>query len=389
YCDFPISVVGNQATGEASPVIAEYLEYLLEEISLTVVEQQPLQTIFFGGGTPSLLGVGQVKDILAQLNDYYQIAPDAEISMEIDPGTFSQEQLQGYRDVGINRFSLGVQAFQDELLEVCGRFHRRVDIFQAIEVLEKLQIDNFSLDLISGLPNQTLAQWHSSLAEAVSISPAHISCYDLVLEPTTVFGKFYQVGKTPLPAESVTARMYTIAQETLTQAGYQHYEISNYSKPGSQCRHNLVYWQNKFYYGFGMGAASYVDNVRYTRPRTRREYYSWVKQLQSNDSIRQEKLSKNDVFWETLMLGLRLTEGVNLPALAKKFGTAIVEQIKDKLAIYQQKGWIELLDWQDQPVDQSSLRDTTVKTLRLKDPEGFLFSNTILSDLFTLELTEG
>ena len=277
YCDFPISVVGDKPNGMASiAMIEEYIQALIADIRQTPASGQPLNTVFFGGGTPSLLSPAQLGRIIQAIAIHLRIASDAEISMEIDPGTFDRDRLQGYLDVGLSRFSLGVQSFDEELLKVCGRSHTFEDVMRSIEIIQQLNVDNFSLDLISGLPHQTLEHCQTSLERAIAISPKHLSCYDLVLEPVTAFGKQYQPGETPLPNDDDTAQMYRLTQQTLTQAGYQHYEISNYAQSGYQCRHNRVYWENKPYYGLGMGAASYVAGKRFSRPRTRREYYAWL-----------------------------------------------------------------------------------------------------------------
>lgn len=380
YCDFPISVLGNKTNINTSSAIAEYVEVLCQEIAVTPVSGKPLQTIFFGGGTPSLLPVKQLERILATIARRFGIDRGAEISLEIDPGTFSLEQLQGYRQAGVNRVSLGVQAFQDELLKVCGRFHGVADIFSAIALIHQVGIDNFSIDLISGLPHQTLEQWQFSLESAIELAPAHLSCYDLVLEPVTAFGKQYRSGKLSLPTDEMAAEMYRLASKILTGAGYHHYEISNYAKNNYQCRHNRVYWQNKPYYGFGMGAASYTNRQRFTRPRTRQEYSQWVKQLiEAGGEIDCPQNSEIDILLETLMLGLRLAEGVNLVRLARKFGQDIVEKIDRILEPYARKNWVEFL-----PGDRAgnSPNISSIRQMRLTDPEGFLFSNIILAELF-------
>jgi len=302
YCDFPISVVGERGNSSIT-MIEEYITALIKDIQLTPAVKQPLNTVFFGGSTPSLLSPPQLDKILKAIALQFGIADDAEISMEIDPGTFDQDRLQGYLDVGLNRFSLGVQSFDEELLKVCGRSHSLEDVMRSIEIIQQLNVDNFSLDLISGLPHQTLEHCQTSLEQAIAISPKHLSCYDLVLEPVTAFGKQYQPGETPLPNDDDTAEMYRLTQQTLTQAGYQHYEISNYAKSGYQCLHNRVYWENKPYYGFGMGAASYVSAKRFSRPRTRREYYAW---LEAGAVVDAPKITPSDYLLETLMLGLRL-----------------------------------------------------------------------------------
>jgi oxygen-independent coproporphyrinogen-3 oxidase len=347
-----------------SALFEEYVKGLCAEIARVKNPQNRLQTVFFGGGTPSLLPVRFLERIFHTLESTIGIETGAEISIEIDPGTFTLEQLRAYKTLGVNRFSLGVQAFQNELLHLCGRSHRSDDIFRSIDLLHQAEITNWSLDLISGLPQQSLPQWQESLQSAIALSPAHLSCYDLVVESVTPFGKQYQPGVKPLPDDETTAAMYRLASSYLTAAGYEHYEISNYARFGHQCKHNRVYWENSEYYGFGMGAASYLNRQRFTRPRTRQQYYEWVAAGCLIDSTPSSPL---DLLLETLMLGLRLKEGVNLNLLEQEFGPNIQETITNSTAIYFDKNWIK--------IDQSN-------RFSLTDPEGFLFSNTILTRLF-------
>jgi oxygen-independent coproporphyrinogen-3 oxidase len=359
YCDFPVSVVGDRSRGETSNSISQYVRVLLKEISTAPVFSQPLKTIFFGGGTPSLLSAQQLQVIVETLERQFGIAPGAEISMEMDPGTFDLGHLQGYRLAGVNRVSLGVQAFQEDLLQVCGRSHSVSDIFAAVELIREVGVPEFSLDLISGLPHQSLEKWQESLEKAVALSPTHISIYDLTIEPGTAFGRYYQPGAQPLPTDDTTVKMYQTAQQVLTSSGYEHYEISNYALGGHQCRHNRVYWENRPYYGFGMGAASYVDGKRFTRPRKTKEYYAWV---EAGCVIDCPPTSENESLLETLMLGLRLAEGLSLSAFSEESW----EKIEKCLQPYFNQGWVEVLGGR----------------LRLRDPEGFLFSNVVLAALF-------
>ncbi|WP_414577149.1 radical SAM family heme chaperone HemW [Anabaena sp. CCY 9402-a] len=363
YCDFPVFVVGDHSRGETSGTISQYVEMLCQEISTSPAFGQPLKTIFFGGGTPSLLSTPQLQKILEVLEKRFGLTADMEISMEIDPGTFDLEHITGYRSAGVNRVSLGVQALQAELLKLAGRSHSVADIFAAVELIHQTQIPEFSIDLISGLPHQSLDQWQDSLTKAVAINPTHISIYDLTIEPGTAFGRYYQPGDKPLPTDETTVTMYRMAQQVLTSAGYEHYEISNYAQIGHQCQHNRVYWENRPYYGFGMGAASYLEGKRFTRPRTTKEYYHWVK---TGCVIDCEVTPPEEILLETLMLGLRLAEGVSLTALTQKFGQQQIEAIHQCLQPYFAKGWVEVVD----------------DRLRLLDPEGFLFSNVVLADLF-------
>ncbi|WAL62858.1 radical SAM family heme chaperone HemW [Thermocoleostomius sinensis] len=396
YCDFPISVVGDrpplsrrQAQAEQEfGTIAEYVEMLCREIAM-VQADEPLETVFFGGGTPSLLTVEQLEKILSTLDQHIGITRQAEISIEIDPGTFDRSRLQGYKAAGVNRVSLGVQAFQSELLAACGRTHTLDDIETAVEWIHQVGITNFSIDLISGLPHLTLENWQDSLQRAIAFAPTHVSVYDLTVEPGTAFDRWYKAGTAPLPTDELTAQMYRIAQATLTCVGYEHYEISNYAKPGYQCRHNRVYWENRSYYGFGMAAASYVNGQRFTRPRKRREYYEWVQALQQRQgAIDCPVVSLDEQLLDTLMLGLRLADGLAIDPLVVRFGKDTIQQVLDCLQLYLQQGWVELLDQTGQPIEFTRQSENPsgelpeIDRIRLSDPEGFLFSNVVLTALF-------
>ena len=384
YCDFPISVLGDKTNTNTSGSISEYVQFLCEEIKITPTYNRPLKTVVFGGGTPTLLPPRYLDKILATLDQEFGICADAEISMEMDPGTFSLQQLSDYKTLGVNRFSLGIQSFDDKLLEKSGRFHRYKDIEQSIDFIYRTNIINFSLDLISGLPYQTLEDWKSSLEKAIKIQPSHISCYDLVLEPVTAFGKQYKPGKFPLPDDDNTMLMYKMGQRILTEAGYEHYEISNYAQQGYQCLHNLVYWENKPYYGLGMGAASYSNNQRFTRPRTRKDYYQWIEKLKQSDySLDCDYLDTIDIILETFMLGLRLKKGVDWSKIYTSFGENSIKLIYKILLPYYQQKLVYFQDINDKfitEIKDNNLHD--INRVMLSDPDGFLLSNTILADLF-------
>jgi putative oxygen-independent coproporphyrinogen III oxidase len=378
YCDFPVFVVGDRKNGSNSGNIHIYLEALSREISTQLNFGAPLETIFFGGGTPSLLTPEQIDRILVQLAAKFGIASGAEISMEIDPGTFDKLQLGGYLAAGVNRVSMGVQAFQDNLLQLCGRSHTVADIYAGVDIIHDTGITNWSLDLISGLPQQTPQHWEDSLRHAIALSPQHISNYDLIVEAQTPFAKQYSPGDRPLPSDETTAQMYRTAQSMLTTAGYEHYEICNYAQSGSQCRHNLTYWRNLPYYGFGMGAASNLDGSRFTRPRTTDTYYQWI----ADGCDRQtESISQNERLLETLMLGMRLREGIELEAIAAEFGTVILDELWQCIAKYQKCGWVEVLTGNRRVIVQvEGLTEDNL--IRLADPDGLLFSNVVLSEIF-------
>jgi putative oxygen-independent coproporphyrinogen III oxidase len=369
YCDFAISVVGDSKHGGNSGTIAQYLPPLLAEIQSTPAPS-PLSTVFFGGGTPSLLTPDQLGTIVKTLGDHFGLTPDAECSMEIDPGTFDLDKLQGFQQAGINRFSFGVQAFQSDLLARCGRSHTLEDIDRALADITTAAVQNFSLDLISGLPTQTLEDWNFGLDRLLQIAPPHLSVYDLTIEPGTPFGKQMRPGDRPLPDDETTAAMYRLAHERLVGAGYDHYEISNYAKPGFQCRHNRVYWENQPFYGFGMGATSFVGGDRVARPRTLQAYYDWLK------TPRRVEPPMPPQILDVLMTGLRLREGLALRSLVEMFGQTLVERLVAVVQPYVRSLWVEPMTGMDD-------------RLRLTCPEGFLFSNVVLIRLFEALEDEG
>lgn len=388
YCDFPISVLGNQRRGETSMTVETYIDLLGEEIAVTPVGTRPLRTVFFGGGTPSLLSVAQLEQVLGRLERQFGLAPDVEISMEMDPGTFSLEHLQGYLGAGLNRISLGVQALDDGVLERCGRYHRVADVTQSVEWLHRLGMSNWSLDLISGLPGQTLADWQTGLTKAVEFQPHHLSIYDLTLEPQTVFARRYQLGEAPLPTDNQTADMYRFAQSYLISQGYDHYELSNYAQPGHRCRHNLTYWRNQAYYGFGMGATSYTQHQRVSRPCTLATYAQWVREFQmaaGQHSI--PPTAVQEQLLDRLIVGLRLREGITGEELRALCDSHTWNRLCHSLQPHIQEGWVVVVGHSianaasnlAQPPSLANL-----ERLRLSDPEGFLFSNRVLVDCFRL-----
>jgi oxygen-independent coproporphyrinogen-3 oxidase len=361
YCDF--------ATGLGTRELIEtYVQMLCREIGSSyryrhlAGDPRPLTSIFFGGGTPSLLTVEQLGRILTQLRERIPFHPDCEISLEANPGTLTREQLAGYRELGVNRISLGVQAFQPELLAACGRLHGVEEVYEAVADLQAAGFENFNLDLIFGLPYQTLEHWQQSLRAVLEINPTHVSVYDLTIEPGTRFGRMYRPGAAPLPSEETTVAMYLMARELLTEAGYIHYEISNFARPGYACRHNRVYWENRPYFGFGMGSVGYEGGRRIQQPKT---LYHYFEQVKVGVHPLPPEASPEEVWMDTLMLGLRLKEGLDLCHLQERFGHPKVEQALERLDPYFEKGWASC----------------EAGRLRLIPPDGWLFSNEILRDL--------
>ena len=386
YCDFPISVVGDRLIGESSGMMAEYVAWLIREIELEVPKDEGLSSIFFGGGTPSLLSPGQISQILITLEQRFGFESGIEISMEVDPGTFDLPRLNSWRSAGVNRFSLGVQAFQDELLEACGRSHRMKDVERSVELLRST--GNWSLDLMSGLPGQTLSMWLESLELAIDTGSTHLSVYDLTVEPGTVFGKLSDRNCLNVPLEEEVVEMYRMTAERLSAVGFDRYEVSSYARSVEfECQHNRVYWSGLPFYGFGMGATSFVDGVRLGRPRTRAEYFDWVgeneKKTVQDSMIAQNNLDQNnfaqndlaqsnlekrerEIFLERVMMGLRLVKGIEVDPLIRRFGMALVDEAIAAL----------------QPFVISGLVVIEAGWVRLSEPEGLLLSNVVLVGLF-------
>ncbi len=367
YCDFAITTGGENLK-------QQYVDVLCQEIALTVAAIPPveaLQTIFFGGGTPSLLSVSQVAQILDTIAKYFVIAPDAEISLEANAGTVSLESLQGYRSLGINRISLGAQAFQQELLDVCGRGHTVAEIYEAVELFKLAGFENFNLDLIAGLPHQSMADWQDSIHQAIALQPNHLAVYDLTIEEGTAFAKRYRAGDTPLPTDSLTVEMYLAAHELLPAAGYAHYEISNYARSGYQVQHNLTYWHNQPFYGMGMGATSYLDRQRIDRPQKMRAYLDAITRWQSEGiGFTAPILSDSEALMDSLMQGLRLAEGLSLNSLRQNYGDLLCDRALQILEKYIDRGWVKFIDLGND------------SQIFLTAPDGWLFSDVAIADLY-------
>jgi coproporphyrinogen III oxidase-like Fe-S oxidoreductase len=264
-------------------------------------------------------------------------------------------------------------------LAACGRAHTVDDIARSLDYVQQAGITNYSLDLIAGLPHQTIDQWQDSLQQAIAYAPTHIATYDLTIESGTVFGKRYRPGDRPLPSDASTAEMYRMANRLLGAAGYAHYEVSNYAQPGYQCQHNRTYWANRSFYGFGMGATSYLRGDRLARPRQLQAYQDWVTTFDPDpDPI---DLAPNELLLDTLMVGFRLAEGLAVQSLRKQFGDRLIQQVGKCLERYRPSGWIEAIG-HDGTVQTPIDNWLELDRIRLTAPEGFLFSNVVLVELF-------
>jgi oxygen-independent coproporphyrinogen-3 oxidase len=366
--------LGDRADGDHSASIRSYLTLLESEIA-AAGEGPPLSTVYLGGGTPSLLTPGQVGRLLGALDRRFGLAAGAEISLELDPASFDVPRLRGYLAAGVNRVSLGGQSFDDGVLLALGRRHRAEDLAQAIAWLQQargLGLRSWSLDLIQGLPlsagaTATAVQdhWQAQLRTAIEAGAPHLSIYDLIVEPGTVFERRQQRGELLLPDDDLSADLMALTWAELVAAGYGHYEISNYAVPGHASRHNRVYWSGAGWWGFGMGATGAPWGRRQPRPRTRQGYATWLEQGQApSPAIAREPAMPLD---ERLMVGLRRREGVNGAALlaAEGVGPEAVAALRGRLRPHMEAGWLRLEG----------------SRWRLSDPDGLALSNAVLREI--------
>ena len=289
------------------------------------------KTIYIGGGTPSAIGSEYLDKILSKLDQF--TSDKTEFTIEANPNSCSKEFVNILAAHKVNRVSLGVQSFSDSELTNLGRIHKASDISQAVKSLRMQNIANLSLDLIYGLPDQTLASWKENLHRAIELSPDHISCYSLTIDPNTQFEKLYQAGKLELISDSLYREMFYCTIETLRQAGYQHYEISNFAKPGMQSRHNRVYWKNQPYLGLGPAAASYYN---FTRTTNSPDLESYISCINANISVEceSETLTGKSHAAESLMLNFRLIEGVDISEFVARFGASPEDLFPKSFAKY-------------------------------------------------------
>lgn len=330
YCDF-LSAASDEKEME------QYVKALCWEIaqeSKSYVNYN-VPTIFIGGGTPSILPGEWIEQILRTVHEHYRIEQNCEISMEANPGTITREKLECWHRAGVNRLSIGLQSAIDHELITLGRIHSSRDFFQSYEMAVKSGFNNINVDLMSAIPGQSLESYQETLRRITALNPppAHISAYSLIIEEGT---PFYE--NTPeLPDEDCEREMYKITNDILSAQGYVQYEISNYAKPGYQCRHNQVYWRRGNYVGFGIGAASMVDNVRFNNTRDMKSYLNRCGTVKENI----QKLSVQEQMEEFMFLGLRMMNGVSEEEFLKTFGSTIEQIYPGIVEDFCQKGLLK------------------------------------------------
>lgn len=328
YCDFLSGVYSKE-------IRTRYLSALQEEIRQRglSLRERSISSVFFGGGTPSLLETEELAQIMRQIKCSTMLSEHAEITMECNPGTADFEKLKGYRELGINRLSIGVQSADNAELRLLGRIHTWEQFLEIYSLARKAGFDNVNVDLISALPGQSTENWERNLRSVLSLTPApeHISAYSLILEEGTDFWEWKEQGKFQgslvLPTEEQDREMYHLTREVLEEAGYQKYEISNYARPGYECRHNMGYWTRRDYLGVGLGAASLIGDHRYKNTEDLSAY------LENPLADREEqKLSKSEEMEETMFLGLRRCKGVSKKEFQDRFSESINRIYADVIA---------------------------------------------------------
>ncbi|KXG75857.1 radical SAM family heme chaperone HemW [Thermotalea metallivorans] len=344
YCDFT-------SFGDAEEKIPVYADALVKEITSwkDQLADYKVRSIFIGGGTPTIVPVKEMDRVMESLYQCFSIEEGIEFSIESNPGTIDKEKLQYYLASHINRISMGLQAWQDTLLKSLGRIHDRAQFVQNYGLAREMGFQNINVDLMFGLPGQNISQWKETLGAVAALKPDHISAYSLKIEEGTLFDVLYEKGKLYLPSEEEDRKMYEDAIEFLQGYGYRHYEISNFARAGKECVHNKIYWNNGEYIGIGLGAHSYWNRRRFANTTEFEEYIEKVKSNQ-NPTAHVGYITIEEEIAETMFLGLRMMEGISIPAFIRRFGVSPTDIYQKTIEKFVEQGLLE--------VDQNHIRLT-------------------------------
>ncbi|WP_077327076.1 radical SAM family heme chaperone HemW [Virgibacillus siamensis] len=356
YCDFTKFFYNEK-------LATEYIEALSNEINTNIHgTKNKVKTIFIGGGTPTALNKGQLQSLLELIDRKFDIPNCSEYTIEGNPGDFEEEKVKMLQDYGVNRISLGVQVFDDQMLQELGRLHKVKDVYRTLELLHQNGFSNISIDLIYALPNQTVEQFQRSLEEALSLDLPHYSTYALQIEPKTVFYQRHKKGKLHRPPQEAEVQMYEILKNSMKKNDINQYEISNFAKAGFESQHNLTYWNNEHYYGFGAGAHAYLPGRRTGNIRPLPAYTK--KALEDGHPILStEEIGLKEMVEEEMFLGLRKLSGVSKSHFRAKFGFSCKTMYGDAISRLIQKGWLT------EEKDSVHLTD-----------EGLLFGNNVFAE---------
>ena len=334
YCDF--STAPHRVA-----LVEKYLAALAREIS-----SQPgheVQTVYLGGGTPTTLTEDQLAGLLSSCQHHFKVGANPEITVEANPGTLDEDKLSALKENGVNRLSIGFQVADENLLKAIGRSHGVREFIADYTLARKLGFSNISLDLIFALPGQRVESWQRTLSTALDLSPQHISIYGLTIEENTVFGHLHHEGKLERPSEEEELAMFDQTVEALTTAGYEHYEISNFARPGLRSGHNQIYWQGKEYLGLGVSAWSYLNGMRYGNHGSTSRYIDLVLS-DSSPVAEKEILVGRERMAEVLTLGLRMIEGIRLGGFQEKFGVKAEDVFEKEIERTSNLGLVEILN---------------------------------------------
>lgn len=346
YCDFNKFFLKNQP-------IDEYLDLCGREMEKTVLAfptNEEISTIYIGGGTPTSLSTEQLQLLIAQIKKHFPIKKSVEFTVEVNPGSADKEKMSMLNEMGVNRLSIGAQTFDESLLKAINRDHEAEDVEKTVELARRAGIINLSIDMMFGLPTQTLQQWKDSLNVACELPIQHISAYSLKVEEKTVFYQLLRKGKLSLLDQEEEATMFEYMLEKLTENGFNHYEISNFAKPGRESIHNLTYWDNEEYYGIGAGAHSYMDGVRRMNHGPLPKYMTALK---NNDLpyLEEHVVTIKEKMEEQMFMGLRKRKGVSVAKFQKRFGKDIyevfpqvIEKLKKNHLLEEENDYVRLTD---------------------------------------------
>ncbi|MGB8000167.1 MAG: radical SAM family heme chaperone HemW [Anaerobacillus sp.] len=359
YCDF------NKVFMQGQPV-DDYLEHMDVEMKNTLdrFPTNRIDTIFVGGGTPTALSENQLERFLNDVQRRFgpYVTEDLEFSMEANPGSVTPEKLRIMKAYGVNRLSIGAQAFQDSLLKTLGRGHSVEEIGEIVKMAQEAGFVNLSLDLMFGLPNQTIEQFSESISKAVELGITHVSSYSLQVEKKTVFYNKWRKGELPLPTEEAEADMYALLISRLEEAGFSQYEISNFAKKGYESKHNITYWKNDEYFGIGAGAHSYIEGIRRANAGPLKQYMVRIDET-GFPYMEDNVLTETERMEEEMFMGLRMREGVSKDIFEKKFGQPMYAVFREQI---------------EKLINQNLLRDTGTHITLTE--QGFFLGNEVFQE---------
>lgn len=349
FCSFNMSEVGWRN---------DYIDALCKEIESYRERNIAIDSIFFGGGTPSLLTPGEFEKICSAINRSFVVLPDTEFTIEANPKTLDAAKLAAFKKCGVNRLSIGLQSIHENELKILGRIHNFDEFADSYRLAREFGIDNINIDLMYGIPEQTMESFEKTLCQVLSLNPEHISLYGLILEEgTPLFNKKDEIS---FPPEDTECDMYYLAARMLSEAGYSHYEISNYARADKECHHNLKYWRCEEYIGVGLAAYSYLDGYRYGNTDVAAEYFN----SDRTKYVTEVKLDNSDMAYEYVMLGFRLKEGISLSEYKRLFGIDFLVGREEKISAFIMAGYLAYNS------DRLSLTES-----------GFYVSNSIINEL--------